>query len=67
MITATVTAKGQITIPAEIREALTLDAGDRIVFEEGSRAGLLRIQTCAESKRHRVEGHVWQTQARGVD
>mgnify|MGYP001302914408 FL=1 len=34
MITATITAKGQITIPAEIRQALRLDAGDRIVFEE---------------------------------
>lgn len=34
MITATITAKGQITIPAKIREALKLDAGDRIVFEE---------------------------------
>jgi antitoxin PrlF len=34
MITATVTAKGQITIPVEIRQALGLDAGDRIAFEE---------------------------------
>mgnify|MGYP003499517570 CR=1 FL=1 len=34
MKTATITAKGQITIPVEIREALGLDAGDRISFEE---------------------------------
>lgn len=34
MITATITAKGQITIPAEIRLALGLDTGDQIAFEE---------------------------------
>lgn len=34
MITATITAKGQITIPAKIRKALRLDAGARIEFEE---------------------------------
>jgi antitoxin PrlF len=34
MITATITAKGQITIPVEIRQALGLDAGDQIAFEE---------------------------------
>jgi antitoxin PrlF len=34
MATATITAKGQITIPVEVREALGLDAGDRISFEE---------------------------------
>lgn len=34
MFTATITAKGQITIPAEIRHALKLDAGARISFEE---------------------------------
>lgn len=34
MITATITAKGQITIPAEVRQALGLDAGDQIAFEE---------------------------------
>jgi antitoxin PrlF len=34
MSTATITAKGQITIPVEIREALDLEAGDRISFQE---------------------------------
>lgn len=34
MSTATITAKGQITIPVEIREALDLEAGDRIAFQE---------------------------------
>jgi antitoxin PrlF len=34
MTTATITSKGQITIPVEIRQALGLDAGDRISFEE---------------------------------
>ena len=58
MITATITAKGQITIPVEIRQALKLDAGDRIVFEE-TQPGLLCLQTCAESESHGFEGDVW--------
>ena len=32
MTTATVTTKGQITIPAEVRVALNVDAGDRVEF-----------------------------------
>jgi len=32
MTTSTVTSKGQITIPKKIREALRLDAGDRVSF-----------------------------------
>ncbi len=32
MTTATVTSKGQITIPAEVRQALQVDAGDRVEF-----------------------------------
>jgi len=34
MTTATLTSKGQITIPAAIRAALGLDAGCRIAFVE---------------------------------
>lgn len=32
MATATVTSKGQITIPAKVRDALGLDSGDRVEF-----------------------------------
>jgi antitoxin PrlF len=34
MTTATLTGKGQITIPVEVREALGVDAGDRVEFVE---------------------------------
>ena len=32
MTTATIASKGQITIPAEVRNALGVDAGDRVEF-----------------------------------
>jgi len=34
MASATVTSKGQITIPIKVRAALGLDAGDRVEFVE---------------------------------
>jgi antitoxin PrlF len=34
MTTATMTSKGQVTIPAAVREALGVDAGDRVEFVE---------------------------------
>ena len=34
MKTATVTSKGQITIPLKVRQALQLEAGDRVEFVE---------------------------------
>ena len=34
MATAMLTGKGQITIPVEVRQALRLDAGDRVEFVE---------------------------------
>jgi antitoxin PrlF len=32
--TAKITSKGQITVPKEVRRALGVGAGDRLVFEE---------------------------------
>ena len=34
MTTATVTTKGQITIPVDVRNALQVEAGDRVEFVE---------------------------------
>ena len=34
MTTATITSKGQITIPAEVRRALAVDTGDLVEFVE---------------------------------
>jgi AbrB family looped-hinge helix DNA binding protein len=34
MATATITTKGQITIPLEVRQALQVEAGDRVEFVE---------------------------------
>ena len=34
MTTATLTSKGQITIPADVRQRLGLESGDRIEFIE---------------------------------
>jgi AbrB family looped-hinge helix DNA binding protein len=41
MVAATLTSKGQITIPAEVREALGLARGDRVVFERTERGYLM--------------------------
>ncbi len=42
MATATVTSKGQITIPKPVREGLGVGAGDRVEFIEEDR-GVYRI------------------------
>ena len=40
---ATLTTKGQVTIPAEIRARLGIDAGDKISFEPQGDAVVLRV------------------------
>jgi antitoxin PrlF len=37
MPTATLTTKGQVTIPKSVREGLGVDAGDRVEFVEASK------------------------------
>ncbi len=37
MTTATITSKGQVTIPAKVRRALQVEPGDRIEFVEVDR------------------------------
>jgi AbrB family looped-hinge helix DNA binding protein len=39
MATATITSKGQITIPAKLRAELGLEAGDRIEFIRNEKTG----------------------------
>jgi AbrB family looped-hinge helix DNA binding protein len=43
---ATITSKGQITIPVEVRRSLGLQQGDRVVFEinEGKAGRVARIR-----------------------
>ena len=50
--TTTVTRKGQITIPSEVRRALGLKEGDRItVTQEDGRAIITRAQSVTERTR----------------
>ena len=52
MATSTLTSKGQITIPVQVRKALGVDAGDRIDFRlenPGRKQGQQRGQNPAQS------------------
>ena len=45
MVSATVTSKGQITIPLEIRKLLKLNTGDRLQFVQSS-PGHVELVVC---------------------
>ena len=53
---ATVTSKGQITIPVQVRKALGLEAGDRLMFE--LRDDGLRVRALHRRKASELRGTV---------
>ena len=51
MPTATLTTKGQITIPKEVRDALGLEAGDRVEFV-AEEEGVYKVVAATKDVRH---------------
>jgi AbrB family looped-hinge helix DNA binding protein len=51
MTRATLTSKGQITIPKEVRERLGVEAGDRLEFVEQER-GVYRVVAATQDVRN---------------
>lgn len=51
MATATITSKGQITIPREVREALGVGVGDRVEFVAEEK-GVYKVIAATRDVRH---------------
>lgn len=54
MLASTLTSKGQATIPAEIRKALNLKAGDVVGFEIKNHKAVISKITSFDRKYHRA-------------
>lgn len=65
MLKSVVSTKGQITIPAAIRERLGLSVGTTILIEELSKGLLLRKGTAGEHPVDQVFGMLRDTLPRG--
>ncbi len=57
---STLTSKGQITLPAEVRRALELSAGDKVDFVQAPGGGflLVPVRTDVRRLRGRISGRV---------
>ncbi len=71
---ATITSKGQITIPLSLRQKFHLNAGDKLDFDENAPILVARravdqkewVKTLAEwkkSTRTALKGHPWENQS----
>jgi AbrB family looped-hinge helix DNA binding protein len=58
MASATVTSKGQITIPVEIRHRMGLRSGDRVQFAETDKGKF--VMTAANRSIRELEGLLWR-------
>ena len=58
MACATVTSKGQITIPVKVRNSLGLNTGDRVQFVETDKGKF--VMTAANRSIRELEGILWQ-------
>ena len=61
MASSTITSKGQVTIPAEVRRNLGLQAGDRVLFRQVGRQVILEsvndpIDRLSGMLKHLAEG-----------
>jgi AbrB family looped-hinge helix DNA binding protein len=79
-VSATVTSKGQITLPKSVRDALSLDAGDRVLFRVyEDRAVLAKVPDFLElggsvpvpaaikgASWERIRATAWEKRARDV-
>ena len=57
-MTATITSKGQITIPLSIRQHLGLKSGDKLEFDET--APILTARRAVDRKQWRTSLQAWQ-------